>query len=197
MHTTTNNISSSQVFSTDTLVFSKNMQKAGMSQKISEQLAVNLKLMQFSFIETLLTKDEFRIFKKEVSFEIKDLRENVKGLQNDIKDLRNDMRDLRNDMKDLQSDMRDMQKDMQEFKSEIRQEMQEFKSEIRQEMQEFKKEIKQEMQEFKKEIRGEIENLVSKKEFYSEMKNLSLNLTVKLGIIMGAGITIIGILTKI
>jgi len=175
MHTTTNNITSSQVFSTDTLVFSKNMQKAGMSQKLSEQLAVNLKLMQFSFIETLVTKDEFRIFKKEVSFEIKDLRENVKGLQNDIKDLRNDMKDLRNDIKDLQSDMRDMQKDMHEFKNEI----------------------KQDMQEFKKEIRGEIENLVSKKEFYSEMKNLSLNLTVKLGIIMGAGITIIGILTKI
>ena len=186
MHTTTNNITSSQVFSTDTLVFSKNMQKAGMSQKLSEQLAVNLKLMQFSFIETLVTKDEFRIFKKEVSFEIKDLRENVKGLQNDIKDLRNDMKDLRNDTKDLQSDMRDMQKDMHEFKNEIRQDMQEFK-----------KEIKQDMQEFKNEIRGEIENLVSKKEFYSEMKNLSLNLTVKLGIIMGAGITIIGILTKI
>ena len=64
-------------------------------------------------------------------------------------------------------------------------------------MQEFKNEIKQEMQEFKNEIRGEIENLVSKKEFYSEMKNLSLNLTVKMGVIMGVGITIIGVLTKI
>lgn len=64
MQTATNNIPSSQVFSTNTLVFSKNMQKAGMSQKISEQLAVNLKLIQFGFIETLLTKDEFRIFKK-------------------------------------------------------------------------------------------------------------------------------------
>jgi len=85
---------------------------------------------------------------------------------------------------------------MQEFKDEIRQDMQEFKDEIRQDMQEFKNEIKQEMQEFKKEIKGEIENLVSKKEFYSEMKNLSLSLTIKLGVIMGAGIGVIGILTK-
>jgi CRISPR/Cas system CMR subunit Cmr6 (Cas7 group RAMP superfamily) len=75
--------------------------------------------------------------------------------------------------------------------------MQEFKKEIKQEMQEFKNEIKQEMQEFKNEIRGEIENLVSKKEFYSEMRKLSLSLTVKMGVIMGAGITIIGVLTKI
>ena len=56
MYTATNNIPSSQIFSIDTLIFSKKMQKAGMSQKLSEQLAVNLKVMQFGFIETLLTK---------------------------------------------------------------------------------------------------------------------------------------------
>ena len=168
MHTATNNISSSQIFSIDTLVFSKKMQKAGMSQKLSEQLAVNLKVMQFGFIETLLTKDEFRVFQKEVSFEIKDLRDNFKSMQDDIKDLKHDLKDLKNDMNALQ-------KDMQEFKIEIRQDMQEFKDEIK----------------------GEIENLVSKKEFYSEMKNLSLNLTIKMGVIMGAGIAIIGVITKI
>ena len=179
MYTATNNIPSSQIFSIDTLIFSKKMQKAGMSQKLSEQLAVNLKVMQFGFIENLLTKDEFRVFQKEVSFEIKDLRDNFKGMQNDIKDLKHDLKDLKNDMNALQ-------KDMQEFKDEIRQDMREFKDEIREDMQEFKKEIK-----------GEIENLVSKKEFYSEMKNLSLNLTIKMGLIMSAGIAIIGVITKI
>ena len=88
--------------------------------------------------------------------------------QNDIKDLKNDLKDLKNDMNALQK-----------------------------EMHEFKDEIGQDMQEFKKEIKGEIENLVSKKEFYSEMKNLSLNLTIKMGVIMGAGIAIIGVITKI
>ena len=190
MYTATNNIPSSQIFSIDTLIFSKKMQKAGMSQKLSEQLAVNLKVMQFGFIENLLTKDEFRVFQKEVSFEIKDLRDNFKGMQNDLKDLKHDLKDLKNDMNALQ-------KDMQEFKDEIRQDMREFKDEIRQDMQEFKNEIREDMQEFKKEIKGEIENLVSKKEFYSEMKNLSLNLTIKMGVIMGAGIAIIGVITKI
>ena len=157
MNTAIKNISASTNFTIDTLTFSKNMQKAGMSQRLSEQLANNLKHMQFGFIETLLTKDEFRVFQKEVNLEIKDLRK---------------------DMKDLQKDMHD------------------FKDEIRNDMQEFQREIKGDMQEFQKEIRGEIENLVSKKEFYSEMKNLSLSLTIKLGVIMGAGIGVIGILTK-
>jgi uncharacterized protein YoxC len=201
MYTATNNIPSSQIFSIDTLIFSKKMQKAGMSQKLSEQLAVNLKVMQFGFIENLLTKDEFRVFQKEVSFEIKDLRDNFKGMQNDIKDLKHDLKDLKNDMNALQKDMQEfkdeIRQDMQEFKDEIRQDMQEFKDEIRQDMREFKDEIREDMQEFKKEIKGEIENLVSKKEFYSEMKNLSLNLTIKMGVIMGAGIAIIGVITKI
>ena len=87
----------------------------------------------------------------------------------------NDIKDLKHDLKDLKNDMNALQKDMQEFKIEIRQDMQEFKDEIK----------------------GEIENLVSKKEFYSEMKNLSLNLTIKMGVIMGAGIAIIGVITKI
>ena len=197
MHTAKNQVFPSQIFSVDSLVFSKNMQKAGMSQKISEQLAISLKVMQFGFIETLLTKDEFRVFQKEVSLEIKDLRDNSKALQSDMKDLRKDMQDfkseIRQDMQDFKSEIR---QDIKEFKSEIRQDMQDFKSEIRQDMQDFKSEIRQDIKEFKTEIRSDIENLVSKKEFYSEMKNLSLNLTIKMGVIMGTGIGIIGIITK-
>ena len=89
MNTAINNISASQNFTIDTLAFSKNMQKAGMSQRLSDQLANNLKQMQFGFIETLLTKDEFRVFQKEVNLEIKDLRKDMKDLQKDMHDFKN------------------------------------------------------------------------------------------------------------
>ena len=59
MQTSNNTLSSSKLFSIETLIFSKNMQNAGISQKFSDQLAINLKVMKFGFIETLLTKNEF------------------------------------------------------------------------------------------------------------------------------------------
>jgi hypothetical protein len=56
---------------------------------------------------------------------------------------------------------------------------------------------KQEFFEFKNEIKSEMENFITKKEFYAEMKNLSLNLTVKMGIIMTTGIGALGLLIKL
>ena len=53
-------------FMLDTLSFSQNMQKAGMSKEIADMLVLNLKNLQINQIENLLTKNEFRIFEKEM-----------------------------------------------------------------------------------------------------------------------------------
>ncbi len=50
---------------------------------------------------------------------------------------------------------------------------------------------------FENEIKREIENFVTKKEFYAEIKNLSLNLTIKMGVIMVAGIGALALLIKL
>jgi hypothetical protein len=42
-----------------------------------------------------------------------------------------------------------------------------------------------------------MENFVTKKEFYAEMKNLSLNLTIKMGVIMTTGVGALGLLIKL
>ena len=65
---------------------------------------------------------------------------------------------------------------------------------------EIKKEIKKEIDGVRKEIdevKSELENFVTKKEFYAEMKNLSLNLTIKMGVIMTTGVGALGLLIKL
>jgi uncharacterized coiled-coil DUF342 family protein len=60
--------------------------------------------------------------------------------------------------------------------------------------------VKREIDGVKHEIDGvkrEMENFVTKKEFYAETKNLSLNLTIKMGIIMTAGIGVLSLLLKL
>ena len=60
--------------------------------------------------------------------------------------------------------------------------------------------VKREIDGVKKEIDGvkhEMKNFVTKKEFYAETKNLSLNLTIKMGIIMTAGIGVLSLLIKL
>jgi uncharacterized coiled-coil DUF342 family protein len=64
----------------------------------------------------------------------------------------------------------------------------------------FEGEIKKEIDGVKKEIDGvknEMENFITKKEFYAETKNLSLNLTIKMGMIMIAGIGVLSLLLKL
>ena len=71
-----------------------------------------------------------------------------------------------------------------------------FENEIKHEIDGVKKEIDG----VKKEIDGiksEMENFVTKKEFYAETKNLSLNITIKMGIIMTAGIGVLSLLLKL
>ena len=95
--------------------------------------------------------------------------------------------------------------DFSKFEIEIKSEIAEIKSEIakiKSEIAEIKLDMKnfvtkQEFFEFKNEIKSEMENFITKKEFYAEMKNLSLNLTVKMGIIMTTGIGALGLLIKL
>ena len=77
-----------------------------------------------------------------------------------------------------------------------------FEIEIRKEIDWVKKEIenfvtKNDFSRFETDIKKEMENFVTKKEFYAEMKNLSLNLTIKMGVIMTTGVGALGLLIKL
>jgi gas vesicle protein len=228
-------------FMLDTLSFSQNMQKAGMAKDIADILAINIKNLQISQIENLLTKNEFRIFEKEmnnfqnnmddfkkeskadtsqlrqeVRADISELRTEIfdfkKEVKTDISELRTEIFDFK---KEVKTDISEIRTEIFDFKKEVKLEMHEFKNEIKTEMHEFKNEIKTEMHElkievrtdiaklrtemgeFKEEINNKIECLVTKKEFYSELNKLSLNLTIRLGTIMITGIGIISFFLKL
>ena len=53
-------------FSIDTLQFAKRMQKAGLDQKVSEELAEAIKETQNQSIEGLATKQDLEIMKKDI-----------------------------------------------------------------------------------------------------------------------------------
>ena len=77
-----------------------------------------------------------------------------------------------------------------------------FDNEIKKEIDGVKNEMKNfvtkdEFSKFDNEIKSEMKNFITKKEFYAETKNLSLNLTIKMGIIMTAGISILSLLIKL
>jgi len=210
-------------FMLDTLSFSQNMQKAGMAKDIADILAINIKNLQISQIENLLTKNEFRIFekemhnfqnnmddfKKESKADTSQLRQEVRA---DISELRTEIfdfkKEVKTDISELRTEIADFKKEikleMHEFKNEIKTEIHEFKNEIKTEIHEFKNEVRTniaklrtEMGEFKEEIKNKIECLVTKKEFYSELNKLSLNLTIRLGTIMITGIGIISFFLKL
>ena len=217
-------------FMLDTLSFSQNMQKAGMAKDIADILAINIKNLQISQIENLLTKNEFRIFEKEmhnfqnnmddfkkeskadtsqlrqgVRLDISELRTEIfefkKEVKTDISELRTEIFEFK---KEVKTDISELRTEIVDFKKEIKTEMHEFKKEIKTEMHEFKievrtdiAELRTEMGEFKEEINNKIECLVTKKEFYSELNKLSLNLTIRLGTIMITGMGIISFFLKL
>jgi hypothetical protein len=77
------------------------------------------------------------------------------------------------------------------FEIEIKNEIENFVT--KNEFSRFENEIKKEIDE----VKSELENFVTKKEFYAEMKNLSLNLTIKMGVIMTTGVGALGLLIKL
>ena len=97
-------------------------------------------------------------------------------------------------------------KEFSRFEGEIKKEIDGVKYEIdgvKKEIDGVKHEIdgvKKEIDGVKREIDGvkrEMENFITKKEFYAETKNLSLNLTIKMGIIMTAGIGVLSLILKL
>ena len=75
-----------------------------------------------------------------------------------------------------------------------------FEIEIKKDIEGIKKDIdgvKTDFSKFEIEIKKNNENFITKKEFYAEMKNLSLNITIKMGVIMAAGIGALALLIKL
>jgi len=166
-----NPVTHSQMF--DTLTFSKNMQKVGMTQPISDELACNIRYLHVNQFENLLTKEEFKKFEKEIGKEIQGIKIDVEEIKNEVKT--------------------EIGKIRTEFKNEISEIRTEFKNQIS----EIRTEFKNEISEIRTEFKNEIENLVTKKEFYSKIKNLELTLTVRMGVIMAMGIGILDLLIRL
>jgi len=165
-------------------------------------------------IQNSMPKDEFQAFKNCTDLHIEIIRDDLKEFKDEI---RTEINLIRTDLKEFKIEIRmnmenfkiDIHKDIKEFKDEIRAEidlirieMKEFKDEIRAEinlirieMKEFKIEIRKDMKEFKEKIYNIIEKL--KIEFSQNLKNLELNLTVKLGMIVATRIGIVGLMTKL
>ncbi len=82
--------------------------------------------------------------------------------------------------------------EFQRFEKEIRNDFHNFEKEIHAEIEEVRDEVKEVRIEFK----NEIEKLVTKTEFNTKIKNLELNITMKMGFIMTAGISVLGMMIK-
>ncbi len=136
----------------DTLSFSQKMQKAGMTEILANEMAFTLRDMNVGHFNTLLTRQEFKNFEKEIRIEMENLVTKT---------------------------------EFQNFEKEIRFEIENLVTKT--EFKNFEKEIRVE-------FKNEIEKMVTKTEFNTKIKNLELNITIKMGAIMAAGI---GILTMI
>jgi len=77
--------------------------------------------------------------------------------------------------------------DFKEFKQEMQSDFREFKEEMQSDFREFKEEMQSSFKIFKEEIRIE---------FGNKLKNLELSITVRMGIMMATGISIIGLMIK-
>ena len=136
----------------DTLSFSQKMQKAGMTEILANEMAFTLRDMNVGHFNTLLTRQEFKNFEKEIRIEMENLVTKT---------------------------------EFQNFEKEIRFEIENLVTKT--EFKNFEKEIRVE-------FKNEIEKMVTKTEFNTKIKNLELNITIKMGVIMATGI---GILTMI
>jgi glutamyl/glutaminyl-tRNA synthetase len=108
----------------DTLSFSKNMQQAGMAKDTADTLASNLKNLQINQIENLLTKNEFRIFQKEMHY------------------FQTNMNDFRNETKIF----------FENFKQETKADSIEFKNEIRSDFSKLQEEVKSDIAELRSDV---------------------------------------------
>ena len=157
----------------DTLSFSQKMQKAGMTELIANELAYTLRDMNVGHFNTLLTREEFKNFEKEIRIEMENLVTKAE-FKNFEKEMRFEIEEIRDEMKNLVT-----KTEFQNFEKEMRKEIEYIHDDI---------------QEIRVEFKNEIEKMVTKTEFNTKIKNLELNITIKMGVIMATGI---GILTMI
>jgi len=171
----------------DTLSFSQKMQKVGMTELLANELAYTLRDMNVGHFNTLLTREEFKNFEKEICFEIEEIRGEMKNLvtktefQNFEKEIRFEIEEIRGEVKEVRDEMKNLvtKTEFQNFENEMRKEIEYIHDDI---------------QEIRVEFKNEIEKMVTKTEFNTKIKNLELNITIKMGAIMVAGI---GVLTMI
>ena len=158
----------------NTLAFSKKMQNVGMTQIVAEELASTLFNLHLNQFENLLTKKEFSRFEGEIKKEIDGVKYEIDGVKKEIDGVKHEIDGVKHEIDG------------------VKHEIDGVKHEIGG--------VKKEIDGVKREIDGvkrEMENFVTKKEFYAETKNLSLNLTIKMGIIMTAGISVLSLILKL
>ena len=89
--------------------------------------------------------------------------------------------------------------EFQRFEKEIRNDFYNFEKEIHAEIDEVRNdidEVRHEVKEVRIEFKNEIEKLVTKTEFNTKIKNLELSITIKMGVIVTAGISVLGMMIK-
>ena len=164
----------------DTLSFSQKMQKAGMTEILANEMAFTLRDMNVGHFNTLLTREEFKNFEKEIRIEMENLVTKTE-FKNFEKEIRFEIEEVRGEVKEIRDEMKNLvtKTEFQNFEKEMRKEIEYIHDDI---------------QEIRVEFKNEIEKMVTKTEFNTKIKNLELNITIKMGAIMAAGI---GILTMI
>ena len=174
----------------DTLSFSQKMQKVGMTELLANELAYTLRDMNVGHFNALLTREEFKNFEKEICFEIEEIRGEMKNLvtktefQNFEKEIRFEIEEIRGEVKEVRDEMKNLvtKTEFQNFENEMRKEIEYIHDDI---------------QEIRVEFKNEIEKMVTKTEFNTKIKNLELNMTIKMGVIMATGIGILAMIIKI
>ena len=151
----------------NTLAFSKKMQNVGMTQIVAEELASTLFNLHLNQFENLLTKKEFSRFEGEIKKEIDGVKYEIDGVKKEIDGVKHEIDGVKHEIDGVKKEIDGVKREIDGVKREI------------------------------DGVKREMENFVTKKEFYAETKNLSLNLTIKMGIIMTAGIGVLSLILKL
>ena len=151
----------------NTLAFSKKMQNVGMTEKVAEELAITLFNLHLNQFENLLTKKEFSRFEGEIKKEIDGVKYEIDGVKKEIDGVKHEIDGVKHEIDGVKREIDGVKREIDGVKKEI------------------------------DGVKHEMKNFVTKKEFYAETKNLSLNLTIKMGIIMTAGIGVLSLLIKL
>ena len=197
----------------NTLVFSKKMQSVGLSQAVSEELASTLFNLHVNQFENLFNKSDFGKFEIEIKKEMEnfvtktdfgkfeiEMKNDIDGVKNDFSkfeiEIKKDIDGVKKDIDGVKKDIDGVKKDIDSVKNEFSK----FEIENKKDIDGVKKDIdgvKNEFSKFEIEIKKNLENFITKKEFYAETKNLSLSITIKLGVIMVAGVGALALLIKL